>query len=417
MFNFTKRTVVAATCSLALLAFTRSEVRAQGFGSANSVAMNSLQRRNAFRAFGQALGTMSPLATGFNPFAPAVGFGTPGFGLGPGLLANNPYTAALSSVGFAGSPYANPYAGGYGGGGYGWWWYEDPYGAQLRGAAEVIKAQGTFAQDQQKAVLTREQIQSERLANRRKLVEEYLFERDKLPTSQDERERTQAQELRRSLTDPPVTEIWSAKALNDLLAELQKQAGKGVLTTVRGPKEVLDPDMLKLINVTSAKRGGNVGLLKNGGRLNWPLALTGPEFKEERERLASLLQDAVREAEFNNRIDAGSLKQMVDDLGRMERQLRQNVGDLPPSDYTEAKRFLSDLGDALRVMGRPDGASYLNRKYTAKGKTVLDLVKYMTDNGLQFASAVAGDEAAYVALHRALAAYTQGLQHADGQRP
>ena len=34
------------------------------------------------------------------------------------------------------------------------------------------------------------------------------------------------------------------------------------------------------------------------------------------------------------------------------------------------------VGDALRVLGRTDGASYLNRKYAAKGKTVVDLVQY-----------------------------------------
>ena len=38
----------------------------------------------------------------------------------------------------------------------------------------------------------------------------------------------------------------------------------------------------------------------------------------------------------------------------------------------------------------------------------LDLLDYMTKNGLQFAPAVAGEEAAYVALHRALAAYSAG---------
>jgi hypothetical protein len=200
------------------------------------------------------------------------------------------------------------------------------------------------------------------------------------------------------------------------LAELQKQSAKGVMQTYRGPKDPLDQDQLKLVNVTSANRGGNIGLLKNGGRLNWPLALTGPEFKEERERLSSLAQDSVKEAEFNNRVDAGSLKQMNEDLDRLQRQLSRNVGDLPPSQYIEAKRFLNNLSDALKVMGQADAASYLNRKYAAKGKTVPDLVKCMTENGLQFAAAVAGDEAAYLALHRALAAYAHGLQDPDGEK-
>ena len=79
------------------------------------------------------------------------------------------------------------------------------------------------------------------------------------PTLEEEREKTRLENVMRSRNNPPVTEIWSAKALNDVLSELQKQAGKGVLTTSRGPKELLGPETLNLVNVTSASRGGNVG--------------------------------------------------------------------------------------------------------------------------------------------------------------
>jgi hypothetical protein len=400
MFRFTTRPNGTVLCSLVALALAAPPAPAQSSMPFFPGAPNFGTHGRNLLAFNQALRSMPPSLMGSNAFLLSA--------LGNNLL-NNPYAAPYpGSLGYAGSLYANPYSGS----GYGY----DPYGGFLRGSAEVIKAQGTFAQDQQKALLTREQIQSERVANRRKLVEQYLYERDKLPTPEDERERTRAQELRRSLTDPPVTEIWSAKALNDLLAELQKQGAKGVMATYRGPKEPLDQDQLKLINVMSTNRGGNIGLLKNGGRLSWPLALTGFEFKEERERLSSLAQDAVKEAEFNNRVDAGTLRQLHEDLDRLQKQLSRSVGELPPSQYIEAKRYLNNLGDALKVLGQPDAGSHLNRKYAAQGKTVPDLVQYMTEHGLRFAAAVAGDEAAYRALHRALAAYAQGLHVEDGDK-
>jgi hypothetical protein len=413
MFSLTKRIGATAMCSLAVLAFGASEGRAQLFAPIYPGGPTYGQYLRNIQAFGQAIRSVPPYALGYNPYVHNVAVAAPAanpYSLPYGAtMTANPYASMYSgSPGLDFSLYNNPYSG------YGNWW--DPYGGFLRGTADVINAQGKFAQDQQKAVLIREQIKSERIANRRKMVDEYLYERDKLPTLQDERERTMAQELRRSLTDPPVTEIWSAKALNDLLAELQKQSAKGVMTTYRGPKEPLDQEQLKLINVTSANRGGNIGLLKNGGRLSWPLALTGPEFKEDRDRLSTMALDAVKEAEFNNRVDAGSLRTMNEDLDRIQKQLSRMVGDVPTAQYIEGKRFLSNLADALKVMGQPDAASYINRKYAAKGKTVPDLVKYMTENGLQFAPAVSGDEAAYVALQRALASYATGLSHSGGEQ-
>ena len=70
------------------------------------------------------------------------------------------------------------------------------------------------------------------------------------------------------MTNPPETEIWSGYSLNTLLANLQQLAGKGV----EGPTVALDPASLKQINVT-VKGQGNVGLLKERGKLNWPFAL------------------------------------------------------------------------------------------------------------------------------------------------
>jgi hypothetical protein len=404
MFNFIKQTVAIAVCSLATVTFAGSEVQAQPpVPTYPSGPIYGQYVNNILRTYGQPFGALSPNAPGHNPHGTQVI---------SGLTVINPYGAYAGGAYPGSSYYATPYSnrGSYGSTSY------DPYGGFLRGSADVLNAQGPFAVLQQQALLVNEQLKAQRLANQSKAFDEYLYERDKTPTAQDRRDRTQQQELRRALNDPPVTEIWSGKALNDLLCDLQTKGVRGVLATSPGPKELLGPDTLNSVNVTSANRGGNIGLLRNGGRLNWPSAVCGAEFKPARERLSSLAQDAVNEVAFNYRVDPGSLKQMKEGLDRLRRQLSQNVRDLPPSEYIEAKRFLSDLGDALRVLGQPDAASYVNRKYAAKGTTVPDLVKYMTDNGLQFAPAVAGDETAYIVLHRALAAYAQGLQDPDGRK-
>ncbi len=51
-----------------------------------------------------------------------------------------------------------------------------------------------------------------------------------------------------------------------------------------------------------------------------------------------------------------------------------------------------------------------NGKYAPKVQTVGEFVYFMTQNGLHFAPATPGDQSAYTALHRALAAYDFAVQ-------
>ena len=80
-------------------------------------------------------------------------------------------------------------------------------------------------------------------------------------------------------------------------------------------------------------------------------------------------------------------------------------GSYYPTQYIEASRFLSNFDDALKVLSQPDAGDYFTAKYTAQGRTVAELVKHMTAQGLTFAPAIPGDGPAYLALHRALVAY------------
>jgi hypothetical protein len=74
-------------------------------------------------------------------------------------------------------------------------------------------------------------------------------------------------------------------------------------------------------------------------------------------------------------------------------------------EYMEAKRYVRHLQDAVTALGRPDGARLMAGDYAARGRSVDELVKNMTAAGLRFAPALPGQEPAYAALHRALAAY------------
>jgi hypothetical protein len=419
MFRLRKWIGVAVVLALTLLAFRAPKAAAQTPDWQVRRGLTIRQAAYNIATLGQALSFVPPYTLGFNPY-PRIQVNPVNPLMNPYATASaNPYASLYAAN--AASLYSNPYAtsgGGYGNGYYNPYMYGsyDPYGGYLRGGADVINAQGRFMVNTQQAYLTREQVRSEHIATRRKIFDEYLYEREKMPTAEEERQRHQLEQLNRSRNNPPVTEIWSGKALNDILADLRKLPANapqgGQLVNIQ--QLPLDEEALKHINVTQGT--GNIGLLKNEGRVSWPVALNGPDFKEQRERINSLTQAAVRQAEFNGHVDPGTLTQLSSDVDNLQRQLRKNGGDLPFAAYTEAKGFLNNLDDGLAALRQPDVGNYFTGKYALKAKTVPELVDHMRKQGLQFAPAVPGDEGAYVALHQALANYDLAAQAQTASR-
>jgi hypothetical protein len=407
MFTGTKRYGLAALASTVLLGLAASTAQAQ-------IPINWLDpygnsRRAAFNIalYGRAMQRVPPYALGFNPYPPPIvagGYGGgayPPFGLwngGGGTLANNMYGAGMYSSSPGLGSYTDPY-GGYGG--Y-YPYYNDPLNGLLRGSADVVAAQGQYLINNEQSKLLREQRRQAEIDTRRRRFDEWLYERNTRPTLQDERERQDKIALRYYLTNPASTEIYSATSLNAILDQLQQMQAKGM----RGPNLPLEEDTLKQINVSPS--GGNVGLLKNEGRLTWPAVLAGADFAAERKSLDSNLPTSISEVEKHGQVDRGRLMDMLSDVDKMYQRLALQIGELTPSQYIEAKRYLNQLSDALRALQSPDAGNYFTGKYVARGKTVGELVKNM--NGLRFAPATPGEERAYREVYQALAAYYAGAQ-------
>jgi hypothetical protein len=310
--------------------------------------------------------------------------------------------------------YAVPANGAYRG--YGWYRYPyamnpafaNPYYGYLRGVADVTTANANYWKTIQEARLLREQSYRSALETRRAIIEEANWEREHWLRRIDpeaNRRREQAVALDRARHDPPLTEILSARALNDLFRHLSKMQGRGE----RGPNIPLDQDLLKGINVTGQDSRANAGLLKDGGKLQWPSPLQGREFTDGREDMEGLIADAVNLVKFGNGVDPGMLKDMWAELGRLNAALFNHISEMSPSQYIEAKRYLNLLEDAVRALQDPKAGNYFNQNWLAKGKNVAELVQYMSDKGLQFAPAVPGDADAYRALYHALQAFDAGM--------
>jgi len=271
--------------------------------------------------------------------------------------------------------------------------------------ADIIRAQGQFMIDNQRAQLLQQEVRVKKMETRRKQLEEWMWQRDNLPTMNDERARADRETLRRSRENPPITEIWSAKSLNDLLANSKKIFLSEGATVVSA---TLSPEILAKLNLTSGKGNGNLGLVKSG-KLTWPLLLRRSAFASERERIDRLVLTLVADAAKGN-LEPEALDDANERLRKLETQLvnfarTQANKYVSPAQYLDARRYLSQLEDAFKALEEPNAGDYLNGKYVAQGKTVGDLVKYMKDNGLQFAPATPGSYEAYAAVYAAMRDY------------
>ncbi|MBI1914649.1 MAG: hypothetical protein HYS12_07910 [Planctomycetes bacterium] len=362
------------------------------------------------QAYGAFYNSIPPYALGYNPYAgvpytaPAVNpYLSTGYGSGgAATLTSNPY-AASPGIGSYGSPgsaspyYSNPYTS-----------YYDPYGGYFRGVADLTSAYGKYEIDHNRARLLNQEVERSKIETRRKIFDEWRYERMNMPTVEDVRQRTREIELTRARRDPPLAEVLTGSTLNSLLSHLKEAHAKGQ----RGPTTLaLDEDALKKINVTSG-HGGNIGLLKplaNSGKLSWPLSLRSSAFDKLRHDVEFHAEDAVNRAKINGEVDAALMQSLLADAKQLHKTLEDSVGDLSPGQYIEGKRFLNLLDDSLRALQDPNVRNYFNRKYEARGKTVSDLIDNMAKEGLTFAAASPGDEAAYRVVQTFLAAYDDAL--------
>jgi hypothetical protein len=236
------------------------------------------------------------------------------------------------------------------------------------------------------------------------------FNPGSVPTPTDLREQQQTAELRYARNNPPATEVCGAVPLNVLLADLMRlQEQRVSLRPVP-----LEAEMLVHVNVTGEAGGPTPGLLKAGGKLDWPLAWHEPLLwsasAERRAAMESSLTEALVQAK-KEPVSPELLIRLNSDLKGLDRLLTEHLHKLSPTTVIQATRYLNEVGAALQVLGRRDAARYVDGTLALNPeriKTVPDLVGFMKEKGVKFAPAVDRDESAYLALQRALASCDTG---------
>jgi hypothetical protein len=378
---------------------------------------------------------LAPFGLGLNPYV------NPGFGVGAVGGVNASFQVSGWGGGFGGGfnglgygslmPGGGGYGGGYGLGGavaggalagaaYGYGfglgnvqWMMNPYQGYLQGAADITRANAQYYQTIAQARLTRQEGIRSSLETRRAMIEEAEWERQHMPDPEKIRQRAQERELTTARASPPPTDIWSGRALNALLRHLVAQIGDGA----KGPRIPLSEDVAKHINVKVGDSVGNVSLLKNKGDLDWPEALQGGAFKDSREQINSLMQRAYKSVDSGNNPDPATLSDLQAQYRKLSEILRNNVSELRPDEYIEAKRFLNEVSQTIRGLQDPNVVHQFSDDWKPKkARTVAELVQHMREKGLLFAPASEADQAAYVALYHALAAFDAGMTRVAGLR-
>jgi len=330
-------------------------------------------------------------AAGANPYSPYGGLSNPYSAGGYGAGAYDPYSSALSN------PYA--YGGGYSGG------QGASTGYALMGASDVLRSYGSMLTSTEQARLLREQVNQSRLETQKKRFDLDAYIRNNTPTFTEEQAKITRSTLKRIQTNSSPAEVTSGRALNFLLDDIRNHRGKS-FTMSPIP---LDDYVLKHVNITTRNNG--LGVLRDGGKLNWPVALQNLTNDNMRKDVSARAEMVAQNAVKGQR-DANALKDLRNDVEMMRAELLKRTNEIPTEQYMEAKRFLSDLDDsrlAIEAGEAPIQADFQRLALDGKLATLNDLVSLMVDRGWRFAPALQTDEGAYRALHSALAAYDVAL--------
>lgn len=311
------------------------------------------------------------------------------------LLGIIPLTLSTAQAQAQYSPWVNPYAGG--------WWYGGQ--SYMSGVADVYRAQGQFLIDKQSAWLRREQVRQARIDTQRRIFDEAMYERSMTPTAEQVRQQRLMESLERSRNQPPMSDIISGRALNDLMDAIRKSENYGA----KGAAPPLSPEVLSKINVTGGEPSGTGPLsMIRRGKIAWPVTLTANQYAPQRMQLDNVVPLLVQQAASGSP-NAETLKIARDNLAEMRQKLLADINELSFNDYSGSKRFLNQLGQAVETLATPDAANYVTGKWAAKGSNASELVNNMITEGLRFAPAAAGDEAAYRIVWQSLMEYDSTL--------
>jgi hypothetical protein len=290
-----------------------------------------------------------------------------------------------------------PYTGGFG------------PGNTLAGQAQVMQATGDLYVKQEQARQQREAANQAKIDTKRKAFDEAMYEKSLTPTYTEEQERVIREKTRRMMNKSTSGEIVRGDSLNVFTPFIKALSDQGAF----GPPLPITENMLRSINIKVGTTPGapSAGLLKNGGKLTWPIAIRGPAQKKFDKQIVDAVDQAVK-----GTLEQKSYASLVSQIDSMQTDLRKQYREdkVGTTSYLAGDHFLDDLMSSLKILINPNVGKFFDGSYAARGKTVPELVEYMTGEGLTFGPATNGNEQPYFALHNAFVSYARSAQGGGG---
>jgi hypothetical protein len=279
-------------------------------------------------------------------------------------------------------------------------------GATLWGQAQVIQANGQLAIQQEQARQQRQQANQDKLQTRKMAFDLAAYERANTPTFTEEQEKNLSQRIRRVMNEASNAEIKRGDTLNLLMPYIRSLNDRGI----SGPPTPINPAMLQSVNVRVGS-GPSVGMLRDMGRLSWPLMLRGPT----QQKLDKLITEAIAQTAAGT-LQASTYNSIVNMVQQLQEESSKKFRNdqISSSTFLANKGFLESLESSLRVLQQPDAAQFFDGTFSARGNCVPELVDNMTSSGLRFAPASPGNDAPYFSLHNAFVSYARAAQSGPG---
>jgi hypothetical protein len=286
--------------------------------------------------------------------------------------------------------------------------YGNSMGGFLNGSASVISASGQYEIDHQQANLSREQVKSAHIDNKRKMFDELRYEKENTPPLSANLNADREEQVRQALANPQLTDIWQGNTLNTLLTDIQYIQSR---TGLQGATVPLAPDVVKNLSLSTGTTAvGSIGMLKDGGKLKWPPELQDPRFTEDMDSINKLLPDMIQSAQGDG-VTGLQTRQMESLINGLEAKITAAVDDMTPSDNIRAMSYAQQLSKTTKMLRDPNVAKQLSGgAWQAQGNTVHELVGFMTSKGLKFAPATVAEKPYYTSLQQSMATYDNSLR-------
>lgn len=279
-------------------------------------------------------------------------------------------------------------------------------GASLSGQAQVLQSYGDVVVQQENARIQREKANQAKIDTKRKAFDEMMYEKANTPSYVETLTKDKQNILTRVMNFPSRGEIDSGYSLNVMLPFLQSLSANGT----QGPPIMLPQSAVRELNV-SITGSSSIGILRDGGRVDWPLATVGPNQKKL-DKMLPAAYDAAGNGSLTPKM-MNDIRKELKDL-REDMRARLNKDEIDNSSYLDALDFYNSLSQSVDALARPDTRKQISGQYQARGRNVQELVDYMTDKGLKFAPAAPGAENAYQAVHDAFTRYARAATSSAG---